>query len=163
MIRTTARVILILIPLAWPCMAWAAPELKVSVSAEQEVTISENGESRIERVAARDIKPGNEIIYTIVYVNDGDETANNVVIEDPIPANGVYVADSNIAPGAETSFSIDGGESFAAPSRVTYEIHTADGMQERVAEPSQYTHIRWLLPKVEAGQRGQASFRVRVK
>jgi len=163
MVRKATRIALLLSILAWPAMAWAAPELKVSVSAEKEVAINESGEMRIERVPARNIQPGDEIIYTITFLNAGDEAASNVVIEDPVPANGIYIAGSNIAPGAETSFSIDGGTNFAAPGSLTYEIRTADGVQERMAEPSKYTHIRWVLDEITAGESGHTSFRVRVK
>jgi len=163
MVQKAIRIALLLSILAWPAMAWAAPKLEVSVVAEQEVAVDESGAMRIERVPARDVKPGDEVIYTIVYANAGDEAASNVVIEDPIPANGTYIADSNIAPGAETSFSIDGGSNFAAPGSLTYEVRSADGVQERMAEPSKYTHIRWVLDAIGAGESGQTSFRVRVK
>jgi len=163
MIRKAMHTALMVFLLALPVVSWAAPKLEVSVVAEQEVTVSESGVMRIERVPARNIQPGDEIIYTIIYSNAGDEAASNVVIEDPIPANSVYIADSNVAPGAETSFSIDGGNSFAAPGDVMYEVHSAAGVQERMAEPSKYTHIRWVLDEVKAGESGQTSFRVRVK
>ena len=163
MTRKAVCTALIVFVQALPVVSWAAPKLEVSIVAEQEVAVSESGVMRTERVPARNIQPGDEIIYTITYSNTGDETASNIVIEDPIPANSIYIADSYVAPGAETTFSGDGGNSFAIPGEVMYEVRTAAGVQELMAEPSKYTHIRWVLDEVGVGESGHASFRVRVK
>jgi len=163
MIGKPMGIMLLLCLMALPAMSWAAAEVKVSVSAEQEISVTENGETRSERIPASNAKPGDELIYTVNYRNAGDETATNVIIEDPIPANSIYVGGSNIAPGVETSFSIDGGKSFSDPGSLTYEVRTADGVHESMAEPSKYTHIRWILDELSAGESGHTSFRVRVK
>ena len=46
------------------------------------------------------------------------------------------------APGADITFSVDGGERFDVPERLR--LVGEDGVR-RVAKSSEYTHIRWHL------------------
>ena len=59
----------------------------------------------------------------------------------------------------EVTFSIDGGKTYKKPSLLTYEITNPDGSKEkRTASPEQYTNIRWQIPQVAAGAKGEAEF-----
>jgi hypothetical protein len=71
-----------------------------------------------------------------------------------------YVADSAVAPGAEVSYSVDGGRTFDAPENLT--VHGPDG-KERPAMAADYTHIRWVLKnRLKAGSMTLARFRATV-
>jgi uncharacterized repeat protein (TIGR01451 family) len=82
------------------------------------------------------------VIYTIEVRNEGPDAVDGYSFTSAVPEHMVYVADSGVAPGAEVSFSVDGGRSFDAPEKLT--VHGADGKQ-RPARPADYTAIRWTL------------------
>jgi uncharacterized repeat protein (TIGR01451 family) len=143
--------------------AWAAPQVTLSIKAEKDIVVEEDGKKVTKRVAAEDAIPGEVIIYTIAFANIGDEKATNVLVDDPIPAGTAYVTGSATEVG-EVLFSIDGGQSYKRPSLLTYEIAKPDGTKEmKVASPEQYTHIRWRLAEILPGTSGELSFRVKVQ
>jgi len=154
---------LLTIALLLPAAAWAAPKVDLAITAEKEVVVEEDGKKVTKRVAAGEAAPGETIIFTIAYANTGDEKATNVVINNPLPEGTAYVPGSATEVG-EVTFSIDKGETFKNPSLLTYEITTPDGKKEkRTASPEQYTHVRWQLPEIPAGEKGEVGFRVQVK
>ena len=148
---------------ALPLAAWGQPKVAISIKAEKEVTVSANGKQIKKKIAAKGVHPGDEILYTLSYVNSGTEAAKDVVISDPIPPGTSYIPGS--ASNAEDlSFSIDKGKSYKKPTLLTYEIKSSDGKaQKRAATPDDYTDIRWILPSVAAGEKGSLKFEVKVK
>jgi hypothetical protein len=72
-----------------------------------------------------------------------------------------YVADSAVGPGAEVSYSIDGGKSFERAENLR--VTGADG-QSRPATAADYTHIRWHLKNtLKANSVAFVRFRALVK
>jgi uncharacterized repeat protein (TIGR01451 family) len=138
---------------------FAKPLVSISITAEKEVTV--NKEKKM--VAAKTINPGDVIFYTLSYINSGDEAATSAVLDDPIPAGTAYIPGSAYGEGAEIVFSID-GKTFKKPSLLTYEIKNRNGsVEKRTASPEEYTHIRWIIPKIAAGVKGNVGFQVRIK
>lgn len=147
-----------------PLAAMAQPNVKISIKAKKEVTVVKDGKEQKKLVPASKFAPGDTIIYTISYNNAGNETATNAIIEDPIPEGTTYVTGSAAGAGADITFSIDKGKTYQKPSYLLYEIKGAGGKTEkRVASPDEYTNIRWTVPKITAGGKGEAVFRVKVK
>lgn len=148
---------------ALPLAAWAQPKVTITLKAEKEVSVTAKGKQVKKRIAAKGVQPGEEIIYTLSYVNSGTEAAKDVIISDPIPAGTSYIPGSASEVG-ELTFSIDKGKSFRKPTLLTYELKGSDGkVQKRVATPEDYTDIRWTIPSLPAGGKGSTSFRVKVK
>jgi uncharacterized repeat protein (TIGR01451 family) len=146
-----------------PAAALAAPKVELAITAEKEVTVTEDGQTVVKRAPAAEAAPGETVIFTISYVNTGDEAATNVVINNPLSEGTTYIPGSATETG-EVTFSIDGGETFKRPSLLTYETTNPDGSREkRTASPEQYTHVRWQLPEIPAGGKGEVSFRVKVQ
>jgi uncharacterized repeat protein (TIGR01451 family) len=83
------------------------------------------------RVADR-VAPGDEVIYTLEIRNTSGADLRSPTVVNPLPVHTQYVADSASGPGAEISFSADGGRSFRQAEYLD-------------AKPSDYTHIRWQL------------------
>jgi uncharacterized repeat protein (TIGR01451 family) len=160
----TKLVIAVLVALlVLPLAAWAQPKVSISIVAEKEAVVAENGKKVKKMVKARDIMPGEVITYTLNYHNAGNETATNVVISDPIPAGTSFIPGSASEEG-DLAFSIDQGKSFNKPTLLTYEVKTASGEKEKkVASPEDYTNIQWIVASVPAGVKGSVSFRVKVK
>ena len=144
-----------------PSLALAAPDVKVEITAEKIVLVEQNGKQIEKRVPATDVLPGDVIVYTLQYENKGDEAAQNVVLNDPIPQGTSYVVASAFSPAAEVSFSID-GKAFKNPSLLTYMVKKNGKTEQRKASPEQYTRIRWLVKKIPAGKSGVVGFRVKV-
>ena len=145
-----------------PTLALSAPDLKLTVSAEVEVIIEENGETRTQLITAEDVQPGQEVIYTLNYINQGEESAFDITLNNQIDLNSTYQLGSAWG-DADIQFSVDGGQSFNTASLLVYEFETADGTkQQRQASPDRYTNIRWIIKEIAGGARGQVGFRVTV-
>jgi uncharacterized repeat protein (TIGR01451 family) len=152
--------LLILFTFLVSAQASAKALLAITIKAEKEVTLN----NVTKRVPAETIASGDVIIFTLNYVNSGDEAATNAVINDPIPKGTFYLAGSAFGNGADITFSIDGGKTFKKPSLLTYEIKHPDGkIEKRMVSPEKYTHIRWIIGVVPAKGSGEAGFQVRVK
>ncbi len=156
--------LVILATLLITSVAFAVPQVSVSITAEKEVTVKKGGEQIRKKVAATKIDPGDVIFYTLHYINSGNEVATNAVMDDPIPLGTIYLPGSAFGAGADITFSIDGGKTFKKPSLLTYEVKLSNGrIESRTASPEEYTHIRWVINKIDAGAKGTVGFQVRIK
>ena len=112
-------------------------------------------------VPATVLAEGQEVFYTVRIRNPNAEFARDVVVVQRIPENTSYVRDSAAGPGADISFSVDGGQSFATENQL---IFTDKAGIARPATARDYTHIRWrlrnpLAPGAVALARFRAIFR----
>ena len=147
-----------------PMGALAKPLVSVSITAEKEVTVVKSGQKMTKKIAAAKIEPGDVIFYTLNYINSGNEAATSVVLDDPIPLGTVYLPGSAFGNDAEITFSIDNGKSYKKPSLLVYELKSANGAKEkRTASPEEYTNIRWVIARIDAGAKGTVGFQVRIK
>jgi uncharacterized repeat protein (TIGR01451 family) len=154
-----AWVFLLMIIVGLPVAAFAQPAVTINITAEKEVTVEEKGQLVTRKIAADTVEPGEIIFYTLTYANTGDQVANGVVINDPIPKGAAYISGTATGANSVITFSIDDGKTFKSPSLLTYEIKRDNGKPEkRVASPEEYTHIRWTVGSVAAGASGLLSF-----
>lgn len=132
--------------------------------AEIEVTVkNDKGEKEVKRVEASkaNVVPGDAVIFTTYYSNNGKEAASDIVINNPMPEHMLYIEGSAEGNGTRIEFSIDKGKSFGTPDKLR--IKSADG-KERPAGPSDYTSIRWTFSgPLAPGGKGSVSFRAKVK
>ena len=148
---------------ALPLAAWGQPKIAITIKAQKEVTVTVQGKHVKKLISAKGVHPGEEIVYTLSYVNSGTEAAKDVVISDPIPAGTAFIPGSASETG-DLAFSIDNGRSYKKPTLLTYELKGGDGKTvKKVATPEDYTDIRWTIPTVAAGGRGSVNFKVKVK
>lgn len=146
--------------LAAPASSTGSIELTIVGQMEQEYRDAK-GQKAKRLVPITKIVPGDEVIYTITYLNKGAQPADRVVVSDPIPPEVTYVDGSAFGPGTEIEFSADGGKSWGAPA--TLKVKGADGT-ERAATAADYSHIRWKLgAPVGPGQKGFVRFRAVLK
>jgi hypothetical protein len=112
-------------------------------------------------LAAGATEGGAEQLFTVRFRYGGDAPANGLRIVLAVPEGLRYVAGSAIGPGAELSYSVDGGLSFAPAGELEVAVDPDDaeaGLQAAQAED--YSHIRWDLPGTFApGVSGLVSFR----
>jgi uncharacterized repeat protein (TIGR01451 family) len=147
-----------------PAMAMTAGNVDVKIKTEKLTIVKKDGKKVEKLVPATKFQPGDTLVYTINYTNNTAEKVIDATINDPIPQDTVYILDSAKGDGAEITFSIDGGKTFKKPSLLVYEVKTPNGsIEKRTASPEEYTNIRWIISKIEAGGKGMVSFHVRLK
>lgn len=144
--------------LAITSLSLADPKITLSMSAEVEAVEIEDGKQIIKRVPAEMVQSGQEVVYTLNYINQGSETATNVILNNPINENAIYVADSVFGDNADISFSLD-GETFAAANNLTVEVQ---GELVKAA-PQQYKAVRWQVKEIPPGSKGTAGFKVKIR
>ncbi len=126
-----------------------------TVVQKEETFVNEAGKSEKRLVVADVVVPGDRVFYTITFTNISDETAEKVVITNPIAEGLMYVDGSAFGPGTDITFSVDDGASFAAPGDLT----VSENGELRPAEAKDYTHIRWIMKSdLAAGAQGTARF-----
>ena len=135
--------------------------LAVKTVAEVESRVMQDGIEVVKLAPADRVAPGDRVVYTVEIRNVGSATVWEPVVTHPVPAHMVYVADSATGPGAEVSYSIDGGHGFDRPENLR--ILGAAG-HVRQAIDRDYTHIRWKLKNpLKSNSVAFARFRAIVK
>ena len=138
----------------------AADPLTIKAIAEVESKSIAHGRQVIKLIPADRVVPGDRVIYTLEVRNTGAALEAPVVVH-PIPEHMRYVADSAVGPGAEVSYSVDGGQSFDQAQNLR--VPGQDG-ELRPAGAADYTHIRWRLKNsLKANSVAFVRFRARVE
>jgi len=145
-----------------PAAAQADGDIVVQSIAETEVVVTNKaGRKEKKRQPVALAVPGSQVIYTTRFTNKGAKPAGNVIINNPIPENTVFVIGSAFGSSTEITYSVDHGKSYDLPNKLKVKI---PGGTERPAEPRDYTHIRWrYLGELAPGKRGDVGFRVVIK
>lgn len=142
-----------------PAFAVADVTLKTEMFEVVE-TQQANGKSKVEWVAPDNIVPGDKVGYRISFTNEGKEPADNIVLNNPVPENTHYVADSARGANTDIDYSVDGGQRFAQPSQLFIE---KNGKKVQ-AKATDYTHVRWTLKApLKAAESGSVQYVVQVK
>lgn len=153
----------LLLLLATTAMAADKGIIALTSVAETEVTVNNaQGKPEKKRVEAdkANITPGDIVIFTTHYVNNGNEPASSIVINNPMPENMTYIEGSAEGAGTVIELSVDKGKTFGAPG--TLKVKDKKG-KERPAGPADYTNIRWTLKNpLPPGMKGSVSFRAKV-
>lgn len=129
-----------------------------------DVITTEGGLRQETFIPATTARPGQVVEYRVFVTNRGNTTlpAGTVLVIGPIPEGTVYL-DLSATPTSErllTEFSADGGNTYMEPPVLL----TAPDGTRRVAEPSEYTAIRWtLLFPLEPNQEETLFYRVTVQ
>ena len=142
-----------------PSLAFAQVELSTDMFEVVE-TQQDNGTSKVEWVKPDNIIPGDKVGYRISFKNTGDQPAADIVLNNPVPENTVYVGDSARGANSDIVFSVDGGQQFAKPEQLFVEVNG----KKVPATAKDYTHVRWTLTSaLPAGKEGSVQYVVQVK
>ena len=131
--------------------------IQLEHKAEQwESVTDDSGIEQPRLIEAARVLPGEEVLFTVTYTNVGDQAAEDVVITNPVPEHMSYVNSSATGDNTSVAFSVDGGETFAAPQNLRI---TDDLGVERPAAAKDYSHIRWVVDSdLTAGGSGTVQF-----
>lgn len=142
-------------------MAAEANNILVQSIAEQEIeTKLPNGKIEKKRQPVLQAIPGTEVIYTTRFTNQGKQGAGNIVINNPVPKDTIYLGNSAFGNNSDITYSLD-GKTFSAPDKLN--VKTPDG-KERPAVPAEYTHIRWSYKgELASNKTSDVGFHVKIK
>ena len=160
--KTTLIITAMLTALLLCSSAFAENGIKLTNLAQKETIVAkEDGTKEVVLEQPEKVLPGDTIVYTIFYENQGSDIAEKVAINNPIPENTLYLDGSAQGIGAIITFSVDNGATFDFPGNL--KVKTPEG-GERMAGPGDYTGIRWTLNSdLAPGAKGSASFKVKIK
>jgi len=131
-----------------------------SASFQEHTTVNANGEKVVEWVKASKVVPGTVIRYVNSLANSGIKSATKLVINNPIPENMEYVANTASCQSmCHISYSIDGGKTFKEASDLLVGV----GQERHVAKASEYTNIRWVLNSLAATSKSAVMYNARLK
>ena len=119
-----------------------SPSIRVRLLAEVERKSVEGGREIVKLAPADRVVPGDEVIYTVEVRNTGSSDVVAPLIVRPVPTHMRLLGDSATGPGAEVTYSIDGGRVFDRAENLTT---VGSDHRPRRATAGDYTHIRWQL------------------
>jgi uncharacterized repeat protein (TIGR01451 family) len=154
-----------LVLLLIPGMTWAQQgTIELKSNAEVEVTeTNSKGEKIVKRleIGKSKIVPGEILVYTTTYRNNGTKPAEKIVITNPVPQHMNYVEKSAEGAGTKIDFSADHGKTYGAPE--TLFVTDSQGNKQK-ATAADYTDIRWtLLKPLPSGSSGSVSFKAKLQ
>lgn len=123
------------------------PEVKLNLTAHKKIVqLDKNGQEKIswqDLGSKAVVQPGDVLRYSLSSSNVGDAAARNLVLNQPIPAQMSYLANSaGSNAGLQLSYSINGGKSFSSQPMI--QVKQKDGtVIEKPAPAELYTHVRW--------------------
>ena len=153
----------IALPTLFTVMTTMSLQANVSISSasyQKQTKINEAGEKVTTWVKAQKVVPGTTIRYVNSLENSGNEEATKLVVNNPIPENMEYVANTaSCQAGCEISYSVDGGVTFNQPS----ELFVGVNQERHIAKASEYTNIRWIVDSLTATSQSSVEYQARLK
>jgi len=147
------------IVLAMMSMAQANVSIS-SASFQEQIKVTPSGEKVKEWVRASKVVPGTVIRYVNSLYNNGDRPATKLVVNNPIPENMEYVANTAVcATRCMVSYSVDGGRTYNQPE----ELFLGVGEERHMAKASEYTHIKWVVDALAATSQSTVEYKARLK
>ncbi|WP_027881147.1 DUF11 domain-containing protein [Meiothermus rufus] len=146
-------------------------DVRLELKAFRVLVVEEQGR-RVERLeAALEAKPGELLEYQLSALNTSNSPLRQVALVIPIPPGTAYqqgsaqplrLGQALVAP----EFSFDGGRTYGQPP-LKRKVRVVEGGKEVEKEvevkPEEYTHVRWILPQMEAKQTVLLRLRVVVR
>lgn len=158
---TTKHIFTLFTLLAAATSAFAQGQLNFQNKAQVEVTVRDESTGAV-TTELRDadlVKPGEVVVFTSTFTNIGEETADEILVNNPVPENMVYTPFSARGESTVVNYSVD-GSTFASPDRLV--VVDNDGV-ERTARPEEYKEIQWVFDgELAPGESGQVSFKARL-
>ena len=157
----TTLAILLLTAAAGPVAAQEDSVEVRSAALVEKTVVNAQGEKQLVRQPASKVLPGEEVIFVNTYANQGQEPADAVTINNPIPEHMTYVGGSATGENTIVTYSVDGGQSFGP--LLELKVTEADGSQ-RPAAAVDVTHIRWeRTTPLAPGEEARVEFRARLQ
>lgn len=145
------------------CVVASLVNANVSISSasyQEQTKMMENGEKMTSWVKASKVIPGTVIRYVNALENSANETANQLVVSNPIPENMEYLANSaTCQTGCSLDYSVDGGKSYDKAEN----LYVGFAEERHLARASEYTNIRWTIDSLLATSQSAVEYKARLK
>jgi uncharacterized repeat protein (TIGR01451 family) len=123
----------------------AQSAIKITSDVHELIEVTdEQGQPQQKAIAPDEIVPGDRILFTTSFKNNGAEASDKVIITNPIPSHTQYLAGSAKGEHCIITFSADGGKIWGNAD--TLKVRQKNG-EFRAATAADYTHIRWKYAK----------------
>jgi len=153
--------VLALLPAAVAAAQPPSGPLEIRAVAEVESKSMDRGREIVKLIPADRVVPGDRVLYTLEVRNTGATALDAPIVAHPVPEHMRYVAGTAVGPGAEVTYSVDGGHTFDRAENL--KVSGPDG-NPRPAVAADYTHIRWQLKNsLKANSMAFVRFRALVK
>jgi len=168
-VRANAWIVLVLVA---GFVAVAASPLRLSLVSFKVVPIKQEDGKVIERLLpAAEVKPGDVLEWVLEAENIGQAPLLDVALTIPIPPNTVYIPGSakplklDEKHVIEPLFSYDGVHFGKPPLKREIKVKEGDRIVTKivVVPPEDYTHVRWVVPRLDPGQKVKVSLRTKVR
>lgn len=136
--------------------AFAKPNISLLLDSKKVLLDKSKKESLVD---AKDVKPGDVILYTIKVSNTGDTSALEVKPVGNIPEKTTYFPIEKQS--LKTFFSIDKGSSFQEKPKVLVKENGKNVYKD--APIDMYNKIQWVINKINPSQVIEIKYRVKVK
>ena len=134
----------------------AAQGKPMKLESAVQVLKAETQDAEPRLVDAQNVVPGDTLVFTTRFHNEGSAAIDDFVIVNPIPANVVLAEE----PEAAAEVSVDGAKTWGKLAELV--IIESDG-QDRPATIKDITHLRWAFSQVQPGKAGQVRFNATVR
>ena len=142
---------------ALPAAVQAAPGgVALHGDVKVETTTVVNGVEKTVLAVPKIVVPGNRLLFSTAYRNEGAAAVQNFVVTNPVP-EGIAVAGSD---AASLIVSVDGGKSWGKLAGLTVKG------PKNVVRPAQaidVTHVRWTVASIAPGAGGSVAYHAVVK
>lgn len=134
----------------------AAQNKPIKLKSDVQLLQPASGDGEAQLVAPEGVVPGDTLVFTTSYHNEGGSAVSNFVIVNPVPAD-LLLSDET---AEQTEVSVDGGVHWGRLAELS--IVDSNG-QERSANSQDITHMRWAFNEVPPAATGQVRFSARVR
>lgn len=150
---------------------FAASPLMLHLKSYRVVLEKDEGKIVEKLLPAGEVSPGDVVEWILTAKNVSEAVLENVILTIPIPSNTFYLEgtavplkmgeDQIIMP----LFSYDGVNFSRPPLKRIVKIKTNGRITTKVllVPPKSYTHVRWIVPKLDPGQEIQVRLRTVVR
>lgn len=136
---------------ALPASAAAPGQVGLRGEVQLEKTVVENGKSRKVLAEPKVVVPGDRLLFSTAYVNNGSQPVEHFVVTNPLPSAVVLASDS--ATGLDVS--VDGGKTYGQLASLS--VPDGNGAT-RPAQAGDVTHVRWIIPAIAPHAQGKVEF-----
>lgn len=137
--------------------SFATPKIELNLSSKK-VLKQKNKEELVE---AKDVKPGDVILYTIKVSNSGDTAALEVKPDGDIPDRTVYIQEKSDLKDIDTLFSIDKGINYSSKPKMKLIEKGKEVSKDAPIE--KYNKIQWIIKKLDAKKTIELKYKVKVQ
>lgn len=109
-----------------------------------------------ELVDAEGVVPGDTLVFTTTYRNDGSETVTDFTIMNPVSPELLLSEET----AHQTEVSVDGGNAWG--NLASLSVANEEG-EARPATPQDITHMRWIIREVLPATVGEVRFSATVR